>query len=255
MMLRGRRALLGCYTQGAAPAIRRTGDAGSGRSMAEVTELLVRGIVVGVFQENCYIVGSRQTREAICIDPGDQADEIMALARDMGVEIKLIANSHAHVDHILAVGEVKAQTGAHFLLHGNDLALARQASQSAARWLGYVPEAPPEPDALVDDADTVEVAGLRLTVIHTPGHTQGSVCYYTEGMLFSGDTLFRDSIGRTDLPGGDHDQEMNSIVDRLLMLPDETVVLPGHMLETRIGVERQRNPFILQELQRRRAAQ
>lgn len=219
--------------------------------MASVNELMVRGIVVGVFQENCYIIGSRRTGEAICIDPGDQAEEVLALARDMGVRIKLIANSHAHVDHILAVGPVKAQTGSPFLLHPADLALAKLAPQSAARFLGYQPEPPPDPDALLSNDDVVEVDGVQLKVIHTPGHTQGSVCYYTEGMLFSGDTLFRESIGRTDLPGGDSDQEMESIIARLLALPDETVVLPGHMLQTSIGAERQANPFILQELQRR----
>jgi hydroxyacylglutathione hydrolase len=216
--------------------------------MPDPSELMLRHVVVGVFQENCYIVGSRRTREAICIDPGDQPEEILALARDMGVEIKLIANSHAHVDHILAVGDVKARTGAQFLLHPNDVALARHAPQSAARFLGYVPELPPEPDALLADSDVVEVDGLQLRVIHTPGHTQGSVSYYTEGMLFSGDTLFRESIGRTDLPGGDFDQEMNSILDRLLPLPDDTIVLPGHMLETTIGAERERNPFIRRAL-------
>jgi hydroxyacylglutathione hydrolase len=219
--------------------------------MPDVTELMLRHVVVGVFAENCYILGSRRTREAICIDPGDQPEEILALARDMGVEIKLIANSHAHVDHILAVGDVKARTGARFLLHSDDVGLARHAPQSAARFLGYVPELPPEPDALLAQGDSVEVEGLQLKVIHTPGHTQGSVSYYTEGMLFSGDTLFRDSIGRTDLPGGDFDQEMSSIIDRLLPLPDETIVLPGHMLETTIGAERERNPFIRRALRLR----
>jgi len=170
-----------------------------------------------------------------------------------GVAIKLIANSHAHVDHILGVSGVKAKTGADFLLHPADLALARLAPQSAARFLGYTPEHPPEPDALLAGGDTIAVEGLHLSVIHTPGHTQGSVCYYTEGMLFSGDTLFRDSIGRTDLPGGDYDQEMASILAKLLVLPDDTVVLPGHMLETKIGIERALNPFIRQELLRRGA--
>jgi hydroxyacylglutathione hydrolase len=224
-----------------------------GKPMAEANELILRNIVVGVFQENCYIVGSRRTREAICIDPGDASAEILALARDMGVEIKLIANSHAHVDHILAVGDVKASTGANFLLHPQDVELARYAPQSAARFLGYVPEPPPEPDGLLADGDTVEVEGLRLTVMHTPGHTQGSVCFYSEGMLFSGDTLFRGSIGRTDLPGGNGPQEIQSIVDRLLLLPDETIVLPGHMLETTIGAERELNPFVRRELRRRAA--
>src|SRR5579864_145354 len=125
--------------------------------MSDAAELMHRHIVVGLFQENCYIIGSRRTREAICIDPGDQPDEILALARDMGVEIKLIANSHAHVDHILAVSGVKASTGANFLLHPADLALARLAPASAARFLGYTPERPPEPDALLQGGDTIEV--------------------------------------------------------------------------------------------------
>jgi hydroxyacylglutathione hydrolase len=217
-----------------------------------VNELMVRGIVVGVFAENCWIIGSRRTREAIVIDPGDQPDEILALARDMGVNVKLIANSHAHIDHILGVRGVQSSSGAKFLLHPGDLDIARNAGQHAALMLGREVEPPPAPDAALSDGDVVEVDGVRLSVIHTPGHTQGSVSFYTEGLLFSGDTLFRGSIGRTDLPGGDYAQEMASIVDRLLALPDETVVLPGHMEETRIGHERQTYPFVLEELARRR---
>lgn len=213
---------------------------------------MVRGIVVGVFAENCWIIGSRRTSEAICIDPGDQPDEILALARDMGVNIKLIANSHAHLDHILGVRGVHEATGAQFLLHAQDMEIARGASQAAARMLGRPVEPPPDPDAFISDGDELEVEGLKLKALHTPGHTQGSVSYYTEGMLFSGDTLFCGSIGRTDLPGGNYEQEMASIIDTLLTLPDETVVLPGHMEETRIGHERATNPFILQELARRR---
>ncbi len=219
-----------------------------------VNELMVRGIVVGVFAENCWVVGSRRTGEGIVIDPGDQPDEILALARDMGVTVKLIANSHAHVDHILGAWGVKDATGAQFLLHQGDLEIARSAGQHAAMMLGRPVEAPPAPDAFLRDGDEVEVDGLKLKVLHTPGHTRGSISFYTDGLLFSGDTLFRGSIGRTDLPGGDYAQEMASIVDKLLALPDDTVVLPGHMEETRIGVERQTNPFVLEELARRRIA-
>jgi glyoxylase-like metal-dependent hydrolase (beta-lactamase superfamily II) len=219
----------------------------------QVSELMVRGIVVGVFAENCWIIGSRKTREGIVIDPGDQSEEILALARDMGVNIKLIANSHAHVDHILGVRGVKDATDAKFLLHPQELEIARSSYQTAARFLGHPVDPPPEPDGLMADGDDVEVEGLKLKVIHTPGHTPGSLSLYTEGMLFCGDTLFRGSIGRTDLPGGDYGQEMSSIVDRLLELPDDTVVLPGHMQETKIGIERQTNPFVLQELARRRS--
>jgi hydroxyacylglutathione hydrolase len=217
----------------------------------EPTELIVRGIVVGVFAENCWVIGSRRTGEAICIDPGDQPDDILALARDMGVAIKRIANSHAHIDHILGVRGVKQSTAAPFLLHPDDLGIARDSGRHAAMMLGREVEPAPEPDAFLADGDEVEVAGVKLRVIHTPGHTQGSVSFYTEGMLFSGDTLFRGSIGRTDLPGGNFEQEMASIVDKLLALPDDTVVLPGHMDETRIEHERKTNPFVLEELARR----
>lgn len=215
------------------------------------TELMVRGVVVGVFQENCWVIGSRRTREAVIVDPGDEPEEILALARDMGLNVKLIINSHAHIDHIMAVRPVQEATGAKFLLHPDDLGIARAMPQMAARWLGYEPPPVPEPDAPLADGDVVEVDGLQLRVIHTPGHTPGSVAFYTEGMLFSGDTLFRGSIGRTDLPGGSYPQIMASIIDKLLILPDDTVVLPGHMQETQIGFERQVNPFIRDELTRR----
>ena len=221
-------------------------------SDAAVSEIMVRGIVVGVFAENAWVIGNRRTGEAIAIDPGDQPEEILAMARDMGVTIKLIANSHAHIDHILGVRGVQAATGAKFLLHQGDLAIARNAAGTAAGFLGRPVDPPPDPDAYPADGDEIDVDGVKLKVIHTPGHTPGSLSFYTEGMLFSGDTLFQGSIGRTDLPGGDYDQEMTSIVDKLLTLPDDTVVLPGHMRETRIGFERQANPFVLQELERRR---
>ncbi len=217
-----------------------------------VNEIIVRGVVVGLFAENCWIIGSRKTGEAIVVDPGDQPDEVLALADDMGVKIKMIVNSHGHVDHVLGVRGVQSATGAKFVLHRQDVDILQHAAPMAAAWLGREVEPPPEPDGFAQDGDEVEVAGVKLKVIHTPGHTPGSLSFYTEGMLFSGDTLFRGSIGRTDLPGGDYDLEMASVLDKLLSLPDETVVLPGHMQETRIGVERQTNHFILQELARRR---
>lgn len=220
--------------------------------MEVANELMVRGIVVGVFQENCWVIGNRRTGEAICIDPGDQPEEILALARDMGVRIKYIANSHAHVDHILGVYGIHSATGAKFLLHEGDLDLLRNGWKGMAQRMGIqIPNGPPDPDAFVKDGDIVEVDGLRLRCIGTPGHTPGSVSYYAdEGMLFSGDTLFRGSIGRTDLPGGSLEQEMASICDKLLILPDETMVLPGHMEETTVEFEKKHNPFVL-EWQRR----
>ncbi len=220
--------------------------------MEVANELMVRGIVVGVFQENCWVIGNRRTGEGICIDPGDQPDEVLALARDMGVTIKYIANSHAHIDHVMGVAGVYAATGAKFLLHESDLDLLRNGWKGMAARMGLdVSQGPPDPDMFVKDGDIVEVAGLRLRTITTPGHTPGSVSYYAEeGMLFSGDTLFRGSIGRTDLPGGSLEQEMASICERLLMLPEETIVLPGHMEETTVAFEKAHNPFVL-EWQRR----
>lgn len=220
--------------------------------MEVANEIMVRGIVVGVFQENCWVVGNRRTGEAICIDPGDQPNEILALARDMGVNIKLIANSHAHIDHVCGVQGIQSATGAKFLLHHQDLDLLRDGFGLAAARFGLDPsQKPPDPSAFVEDGDIVEVAGLQLKAITTPGHTPGSVSYYTEGMLFSGDTLFRQSIGRTDMPGGSFEQEMQSICERLLALPDDTAVLPGHMEETSIAQERRLNPFILEWRMRR----
>jgi glyoxylase-like metal-dependent hydrolase (beta-lactamase superfamily II) len=219
--------------------------------MEVANELMVRGIVVGVFQENCWVVGNRRTGEAICIDPGDQPEEILALARDMGLTIKLIANSHAHIDHILGVHGIHNATGAKFLLHHQDLDLLRDGFKMSAMRFGLDPtQAPPDPDQFVDDGDIVEVAGLQLKAITTPGHTPGSVSYYVDGLLFSGDTLFRGSIGRTDLPGGSFEEEMRSICDRLLTLPDDTIVLPGHMDETSIQFEKRHNPFVLEWQQR-----
>ncbi len=222
--------------------------------MEVANELMVRGLVVGVFQENCWVVGNRRTGEAICIDPGDDPEEILALARDMGVRIKVIANSHAHLDHVLGVYGVHREAGAKFLLHEADLDLLQNGWQGAVAQMGLdIEHGPPDPDGFVREADIVEVDGLRLQVIATPGHTPGSVSYYTEGLLFSGDTLFRGSIGRTDLPGGDYDQEMASICDRLLTLPDDTIVLPGHMQETSVAEEKQQNPFVV-DWRHRRAA-
>ena len=223
--------------------------------MDVANEIMVRGIVVGVFQENCWVVGNRRTGEGICIDPGDEPDEVLALARDLGVTIKAIANSHAHIDHILGVRGVQAATGANFLLHQSDLELLRNGWRGAAERFGIEEgQGPPDPSDFVTDGDEVEVAGLKLKAIATPGHTPGSVSYYADGLLFSGDTLFRGSIGRTDLPGGDFDEEMRSITNSLLSLPEETIVLPGHMQETTVAFERDHNPFVRDWLQRQRTA-
>jgi hydroxyacylglutathione hydrolase len=209
-------------------------------------ELEVRGVVVGLFQENCWIVGSRQRGEAVVIDPGDEPEEILALARDMGVKITRILASHAHLDHIMAARAILEATGAPFLLHAEDLAIAEYMPQAARQWLGREVAPAPAPSAFPSDGQDIEVAGVTLRVIHTPGHTPGSISLYAADahLLFSGDTLFRESIGRTDLPGGDTETIFASIRERLYSLPSDTRVLPGHMQETTIAHEREHNPFV-----------
>jgi len=216
--------------------------------MPIINEVEIRGIVVGVFQENCYIVASPKSKEAIVIDPGDEPERVLELAKDMGVKIKLIANSLAHGDHIMGVRGVQEGTAAPFLIHSSEIPILERSAQGMANRRGE--QAPPWPDGFVKDGDSVSVTGLDLRVIDTPGHTPGSVSYYVNGMLFSGDTLFRGSIGRTDMAGGSYEQIMRGIIGKLLVLPDDTVVLPGHQLETTIGQERHTNPFVLKELQR-----
>ncbi|MDG1990691.1 MAG: MBL fold metallo-hydrolase [Dehalococcoidia bacterium] len=214
-------------------------------------ELMIKGLIVGVFQENCWIIGNKKTGEAICIDPGDEPQKILELAKDMNVKIKYIVNSHAHVDHIMGVSGIFEKTGSDFLLNKNDLLLLKNGWMDSAERLGIgIEQAPPDPTGFVNEGDKVSVSGLSLQVIETPGHTPGSVSYYCEDakILFSGDTLFKASIGRTDFPGGDYSQEMTSICNKLLQLPDETIVLPGHMEETSIKFEKEHNPFVQQWL-------
>jgi glyoxylase-like metal-dependent hydrolase (beta-lactamase superfamily II) len=202
--------------------------------------------VVGLFQENCWIVGSRRRGEACVIDPGAEPEEILALARDMGVRITRVLASHAHLDHIMAARAIVEATGAPFLLHEGDVPIAENMPMAARMWLGEDVLPAPPPDAFPTHGQDIEVAGVTLRVIHTPGHTPGSLSLYAADahLLFSGDTLFRESIGRTDLPGGDSEQLLSSIRERLYALPDDTRVLPGHMQETTIAHERAHNPFV-----------
>lgn len=215
-----------------------------------VSEIAIGRTVFLEFGENCWLIGNTRSKEAICVDPGGKPEQILDLAKQMGMTIKYIVNSHGHIDHIAGVGGLRRETGAKVLMHGADIDMMRNAKDMGLRF-GMEVEDPGDPDALVQDLDSVDVEGLKLQVLYTPGHTQGSICFYVPGVVFAGDTLFAGSIGRTDLPGGDMDQEMASICDRLLALPDETLVLPGHMEQTTIGQERQRNPYVRMELARR----
>jgi hydroxyacylglutathione hydrolase len=210
-----------------------------------LNELMVQGVVVGLFGTNCYIVGSRQRGEAAVLDPGDQPDEILALARDLGVRVTRVISTHAHLDHLLAAQALKEATGAPFFLHANDADILANVPNSAQRLLNREVSSPPVPDFWLNGGEDLEIAGVNLRALHTPGHTPGSVSLYAEGvkLLFSGDTLFRGTIGRTDLQGGDYDTIIQTLNTTLASLPDDTTVLPGHMQQTTIGAEKATNPF------------
>lgn len=202
-------------------------------------------LVVGPLQCNCSILGDESTRTAIVIDPGDDLDDLQAILDKHQLKVTAILITHAHIDHIGGAAKLKARTGAPVYLNLNDQDLY-DALDLQARWIGVAPPERTEIDQPLRDGDTIESGGMKLEVRHTPGHTQGSVCLLapSENLLIAGDTLFRDSVGRTDLPGGNGPQLLASIHDKLLTLPDETRVLPGHGAFTTIGRERERNPFL-----------
>jgi glyoxylase-like metal-dependent hydrolase (beta-lactamase superfamily II) len=202
-------------------------------------------IPVGMLQCNCSIFGDEQTREAIVVDPGDEIGRILQVLKRHGLTVKAIVITHAHIDHIGGAAKLKKATGAPVYMNPDDAEL--QAMMDAqAGWLGV-----PTPDAV--DIDTPAVDGGKLVlgaaefhILHTPGHTQGSISLWipSEGKLIAGDTLFRDSIGRTDLPGGDSREILRSIHEKLLPLPEDTVVFPGHGDTTTIGYEKRFNGFL-----------
>jgi len=201
---------------------------------------------VGPLQCNCSVVGDEESREALVIDPGDEIDEVLARVRRHGLTVKQIIITHAHIDHVGGAMKLKQATGAPILLNQNDTALLKMVDEQAA-WVGMAPPGAVTIDADLADAATLRAGKLAATVIHTPGHTQGSVCLYfePEKKLIAGDTLFAGSIGRTDLPGGSFQKIMKSLHERVLALPDETLVVPGHGPLTTIGKERVSNPFLV----------
>jgi glyoxylase-like metal-dependent hydrolase (beta-lactamase superfamily II) len=207
-------------------------------------------LVVGALQCNCSILGDEETHEAIVIDPGDEVERILAILKRHDLKAKYILNTHAHFDHVGNCCDLKEATGAEIWLHKADLAIYDSAPQQAEFFAPYgvEPIRISPVDRFVRDADGVQVGKLAAQVIHTPGHTPGSLSIHLPGsannIVFAGDTLFFGSIGRTDLPGGDFHRMMKSIKERLLTLDDDTLVWPGHGPKTTIGHERRTNPFI-----------
>jgi len=218
--------------------------------------LLHLTIPVGMLQCNCSIIGDPVSREALVLDPGDEIHRIMDLLGRHKLTVKAIVSTHAHIDHVGGIKKLHDYTGAPVLMHRDDVPLY-QAMDIQAGFLGIEPPPITDVDQFLREGDTLHWGNLQALVIHTPGHSPGSSCLFLPPdagkvtvpapILFAGDTLFAGSIGRTDLWGGSIDQIMDSLRGKLLALPDETVVHPGHGLSTTIGQERHTNPFLVEK--------
>lgn len=206
--------------------------------------MIYRQLPVGMVQANCYLVGCEETKEGVVIDPGDEAERILAEIEAEGLKVKYILNTHAHFDHIMANGPLVRATGAPLALHPLDLPLLRL--NGGAEFFGLEAPPSPEPDLALAEGDLITFGRHTLRVLFTPGHTPGHVSFYEAeaGVIFDGDVLFAGGIGRTDLPGGDYETLLNSINEKLMVLPDETVVCSGHGSLTTIGQERASNPWL-----------
>jgi glyoxylase-like metal-dependent hydrolase (beta-lactamase superfamily II) len=201
-------------------------------------------LVVGPLQCNCYIVGDPETREAIVIDPGDDADKLATSLAEKDLTVTAIVATHAHFDHIVAAERLRVLTGAPFYLHAEDKPLLSWMQESGRLFLGRDLPPPPEVDTEAREGDRLIAGAVGLEVIHTPGHSPGSISLIGDGAVFSGDTLFAGSIGRTDLPGGDTQALLDAVKDKLFRLDDELPVYPGHGPATTLGHERETNPFV-----------
>ena len=207
--------------------------------------MILETFPVGPLQCNCTLLGDEDAAEAIVLDPGDEVSRIFRRLSDLGLKLKQILVTHAHIDHVGGALKLKNLTGAPIFLNENDLPLLKMMEAQAA-WIGVPTPEVTGPDADLADGLKVGLDRYPAEVLYTPGHTQGSVCLHFAPlkMVIAGDTLFAGSIGRTDLPGGNSQQIIESIESRLMPLPDETRVLPGHGPMTTIGAERNHNPFL-----------
>lgn len=200
---------------------------------------------LGPLQTNCYVLACTTTNKAAVIDPSWEGHTIASQAQKNGWTITHILLTHAHFDHVGGVGELRSETNASIYAHPDTLPMLERAVTSAAMW-GFTIDPPPAPDVLLHEGDIIKVGDVEISVLFTPGHAPGHVCFYLpeHKVLFDGDVLFQGSIGRTDLPGGDFDLLMGNINRQLMVLPDETAVLSGHGPITTIGDERRNNPFL-----------
>lgn len=204
--------------------------------------MILKRMEVGSFAANCYVLACDETKEGVVVDPGADAKRIVKMVEDAQVKVKYIINTHGHVDHVGANDEVRQAFSVPILIHEADAEMCKNPHASLSTFIGKKELA--EPDQLFKEGDTFTVGNLTIKVIETPGHTKGSVTLLAGGKLFSGDTLFSGSIGRTDLPGGSFDEIISSIKEKLLVFPDDTEVYPGHGPETTVGAEKKYNPFL-----------
>jgi hydroxyacylglutathione hydrolase len=200
---------------------------------------------VGPLQCNCSVIGDETSHEAMVIDPGDDVHEVLDLIRKHNLQVKQIVITHAHIDHVGGAMKLRTATGAPILLNQNDYALLKMLDAQAA-WIGMPSPGKVDIDRSVTTGESVSAGSLTADILHTPGHTEGSICLYfaADKKLIAGDTLFAGSIGRTDLPGGSMQKILHSLHHTVLALPDETLVVPGHGPLTTIGAERESNPFL-----------
>lgn len=207
--------------------------------------LALHRFTVGPLQENCYLLADEASRKAVLVDPGDEPARLLAALEPQRLELQAIWLTHAHFDHLGALAAVLAVREVPVYLHPADRILYQRAAESAALW-GLPLEQPQAETLALEDGQRLGLASHEVRCLHTPGHAPGHIAFYlpAEGLVLAGDALFQGSIGRTDLPFGDHGQLIRSIRDKLLTLPDETVVYPGHGPETTVGAERRHNPFL-----------
>lgn len=205
--------------------------------------MFLKQITVGLYQTNCYIVGCPETKKGAVIDPGDEAQNIKEAIKKSGLEIKHIILTHGHVDHIGAVLSIKEFTGAEILIHRDDSKMLENPEQNLSVHI-HTPNIKLGADRFLKDGDVFDIGKLKCKILHTPGHTPGSISLDIDGKLFTGDTLFAGSIGRTDFPGGSFENIVQSIKERLYSYPDTTKVYPGHGPYTSIGEEKNSNPFV-----------